>query len=158
MTIQSLDVAIRCRLPRMTIQSLDVAIRCRLPRMTIQSRDVAIRCRLPRMTIQSYGKVVSWNGDLLSGFPSLSPSPPPPPLSLSLSLLFSSRILLSVLRTPHHFVLKLQVPLSGLVFLSCIQTQTQTQTQTYLFRQDCRKSKVHYLSRLRSCEEGREQD
>ena len=36
-------------------------------------------------------------------------------------------------------------------------TQTQTQTQTYLFRQDCRKSKVHY-SRLRSCEEGREQD
>ena len=36
--------------------------------------------------------------------------------------------------------------------------QTQTQTQTYLFRQDCRKSKVHYLSRLRSCEEGREQD
>ena len=38
------------------------------------------------------------------------------------------------------------------------QTQTQTQTQTYLFRQDCRKSKVHYLSRLRSCEEGREQD
>ena len=38
------------------------------------------------------------------------------------------------------------------------QTHTQTQTQTYLFRQDCRKSKVHYLSRLRSCEEGREQD
>ena len=37
-------------------------------------------------------------------------------------------------------------------------SQTQTQTQTYLFRQDCRKSKVHYLSRLRSCEEGREQD
>ena len=36
--------------------------------------------------------------------------------------------------------------------------QTQTQTQTYLFRQDCRKSKVHYLSRLRSCEEGREQE
>ena len=36
--------------------------------------------------------------------------------------------------------------------------KTQTQTQTYLFRQDCRKSKVHYLSRLRSCEEGREQD
>ena len=34
----------------------------------------------------------------------------------------------------------------------------QTQTQTYLFRQDCRKSKVHYLSRLCSCEEGREQD
>ena len=36
--------------------------------------------------------------------------------------------------------------------------KSQTQTQTYLFRQDCRKSKVHYLSRLRSCEDGREQD
>ena len=36
--------------------------------------------------------------------------------------------------------------------------KSQTQTQTYLFRQDCRKSKVHYLSGLRSCEGGREQN
>ena len=38
--------------------------------------------------------------------------------------------------------------------------QTQTQTKTHLFRQDYRKSTVSssYLSRLRSCEQGREQE
>ena len=39
------------------------------------------------------------------------------------------------------------------ITMSLWRGQTQTQTQTYLFWQDCRKSKVHYLSRLRSCEE-----
>ena len=48
--------------------------------------------------------------------------------------------------------------LKSRLILTRLACGTQTQTQTYLFRQDCRKSKVRYLSRLRSCEEGREQD